>query len=120
MGDGPAAPDVLQGVVSAELTELLLTDCKGAPSLQLRHELHMLRELLSAEQRTLEALSPEALQEAIARLQSANKLQPKATNAAHPSADAWTEAQAAPVHRSDGQAVNGTSVVVGTRPHPAA
>tara|TARA_B110001452_G_scaffold257228_1_gene251237 strand:+ start:89 stop:454 length:366 start_codon:yes stop_codon:yes gene_type:complete len=121
MGDGPAAPDVLQSVVSAELAEMLLTDCKGAPSLQLRHELHLLRELLSAEQRTLDALPPEALQEALARLQSAGKLQTKTTNGANPSADAWTEAAAAPVQRSDGETVGGAAVVVvGTTPQPAA
>ena len=117
MGDGPVAPEVLQGVVSAELAELLLTKCNGAPSLQLRHEVHLLRELLSAEQRSLDALPPEALEEALARLRGAGKLQTNTANGSHPSADAWTEAS--PVNRSEGEIVNGAGVV-STGPQPTA
>ena len=51
-------PEALKGLVSDGLGELLLADCGGAPALQVQHELKMLRELLAAEQRKLDALKP--------------------------------------------------------------
>ena len=89
LGTAAELPEVLRGVVSDELVELLLADCKGAPALQLRHELHLLRELLAAEQRKLDSLSPEALQHAQAKLGSSahGGLHPGVSDAS----DAWTE-----------------------------
>ena len=89
LGTAAELPEVLRGVVSDELVELLLADCKGAPALQLRHEIHLLRELLAAEQRKLDALSPEALQHAQAKLSSSAGLRPGVSDAS----DAWTEQQ---------------------------
>ena len=51
-------PEALKGLVSDGLGELLLADCGGAPAPQVKHELKMLRELLAAEQRKLDALKP--------------------------------------------------------------
>jgi alpha-tubulin suppressor-like RCC1 family protein len=51
-------PEALKDLVSDGLGELLLADCGGAPAPQVKHELKMLRELLAAEQRKLDALKP--------------------------------------------------------------
>ena len=88
LGTAAELPEVLRGVMSDELVELLLADCRGAPALQLRHEVHLLRELLAAEQRKLDALSPEALQRAQATLSASDGgLHPQVSDAS----DAWTE-----------------------------
>ena len=52
-------PEALKGLVSEGLGELLLADCGGVPAPQVKHEIKMLRELLAAEQRKLDALKPE-------------------------------------------------------------
>ena len=94
------APEILlspefRDKVPPEVIELLLADCVGAPPLQLRHELRMLRDLLSAEKAKLGLLEVGAELDSPATREAfeheVNRRLPG--ELVHPSSDTWTDKQ---------------------------
>ena len=66
--------------VAPELAELLLADPAGAPPLQLRHELRLLRDLLAAERAKLQGVTDED-----------RRVSEEHSRHLHPSDDTWTD-----------------------------